>query len=61
METLQGTYGDGSKEVTLLKLLPDEQNCLVNGMKFGLIHAIKAVEAVFESLVFVHEGTSVDP
>jgi hypothetical protein len=44
-----------TERITLLKLLPDEQNCVVNGLKFSLIQAIKVVEVAFESSVFMHE------
>jgi hypothetical protein len=40
MKALQGTGSVCSKEIALLKLVPDEQNYFVNGMKFSLICAI---------------------
>jgi hypothetical protein len=38
-------------------LLSNEQKSSVDGVNFGRIPAIKDVEAVFENLVFIYEGT----
>jgi hypothetical protein len=59
METLRATVSFSAEEVTLPRLLPDEQKNSVDGIKFGRIHAFRAMQAVYENLVFMHEGTPI--
>jgi hypothetical protein len=58
LETLQGTYRVCAKKETLPRLLLNEWKGSLDGVKCGHVHVITAVEAVFENLVFIHEGTS---